>query len=196
MAAFVSSHRLIACLLAVAAAGCATTPPHSLSGAAGDSLKLCAGMGISNAPPADVHGAVIGYAPIVKIDGASLMRAPVEACLSSGFGPRKGGAGSFHDGVDLYTRAPAPIVAGGDGVVEAVQTLRGYGRTILIRHNKDVETRYAHLSSYARGLKAGARVRRGELIGYSGKTGNATAVHLHYEILIDGEPKNPITVSG
>lgn len=126
--------------------------------------------------------------------GKKLLRAPVAACVSSGFGPRRGGAGSFHHGVDLFTRGPSPVYAGGDGVIESVQTLRGYGKTVLITHGRGIKTRYAHLSEYARGLKSGARVSRGEMIGRTGRTGNATAIHLHYEILVDGRRQNPLTV--
>ncbi len=67
---------------------------------------------------------------------------------------------------------------------------------VLIRHEGGVKTRYGHLSSYARGLNAGTRVRRGDLIGHTGDSGNATAVHLHYEILINGKRRNPLTVGG
>lgn len=137
---------------------------------------------------------IINYQPQTYVRGQALYRAPVAACVSSGFGPRKGGASSFHKGVDLYTRGPTPVYAGGDGVIAAVATMSGYGRTIIIRHRKGVETRYAHLSEYASGLRAGARVRRGDFIGRTGRTGNATAVHLHYEVLVDGRRHNPLTV--
>ncbi len=126
--------------------------------------------------------------------GILLWRAPVNACVSSGFGPRNGGAGSFHHGVDLYTGRPSPVFAGGDGVIAAVKTLRGYGKTVFVDHGRGVETRYAHLSAYAPGVRRGARVRRGDLLGRTGDTGNATAVHLHYEILLDGQRHNPLTV--
>ncbi len=157
-------------------------------------LRLCAGMGISNAPAADRQRRILNFKPITNVKGVALTRTPVAACVSSGFGPRRGGAGSVHQGVDLYTRSPAPVYAGGAGVVEAAQTLRGYGRTVLIRHNGRVKTRYAHLSEFAAGLRRGARVRRGDIIGQTGRTGNATAVHLHYEIIVDGRPHDPLTV--
>jgi murein DD-endopeptidase MepM/ murein hydrolase activator NlpD len=161
-------------------------------------LRLCAGMGVSNAPAADSRGRIVNFEPVANVHGVVLTRAPVDACVSSGFGPRRGrgGRGSTHEGVDLYTRSPAPIYAAGDGVVESVATLNGYGRTVLIRHNGRVKTRYAHLSEYAPSLRRGARVRRGEVLGQTGRTGNATAVHLHYEILVDGRPQNPLTVGG
>lgn len=151
-------------------------------------------MNVSNAPRTDRSGHISNFQPTTNVAGVSLLRAPVSACVSSGFGLRKSGARQFHDGVDLFTRTPTRIYAGGDGIIGSIQTLRGYGRTILIRHNERVQTRYAHLSSYADGLRKGARVRKGQLIGLTGKTGNATAVHLHYEILVNGRPKNPLSV--
>lgn len=186
-------------LILTACAGlsaCASAPPPQGSGGpyASSSLSLC-GTNVSNAPAIDGRGRVIGYEPFVEIRGVRLARAPVAACLSSGFGPRPGGAENFHNGVDLYTRTPTLIRAAGDGVVVAVATLRGYGMTILIRHGRGVETRYAHLSEYAPGLREGARVEAGDYIGRTGETGNATAVHLHYEIIVDGRAVNPITVN-
>jgi murein DD-endopeptidase MepM/ murein hydrolase activator NlpD len=184
--------------LAATLAACTAAPPKPSpkisSAPAHSALKVCAGMGVSNAPKATSDGHIINYEGTTTVIGAKLMRAPVRGCLSSGFGPRRGGAGRMHKGVDLFTRTPGKIFAGGAGIVESVDTQRGYGRTILIRHNARVKTRYAHLSAYARGLSRGDKVRRGALIGYTGESGNATAVHLHYEVLVDGRPRNPMTV--
>lgn len=72
--------------------------------------------------------------------------------------------------------------------------MRGYGRTITIRHNDRVKTRYAHLSAYEQGLRPGDRIATGTLIGYTGDSGNATAIHLHYEIIVGGQARNPLTV--
>lgn len=179
-------------LLSVAA--CASAP-KPMAGAAADELRLCATQ-VSNAPTADRFRRILGYEPLAIIDGVPIARAPAAACVSSGFGPRRGGAGRHHDGVDLFTGSPSAVVAGGDGIIVAMDTLRGYGRTILIRHTDRLQTRYAHLSRYASGLSVGDRVARGEMIGATGRSGNATAVHLHYEILIDGAPQNPLSVGG
>lgn len=186
---------VVIALVVLMLAACATAPSQRAlpqSGAMGDGLQVCA-MSVSNAPQTDSRGRIIGYAPQTRINGETLYRAPVSACVSSGFGPRRGGASSFHEGVDLFTREPAPVYAGGDGVVEAVQSMRGYGKTIVIRHNRNLKTRYAHLSRYAAGLNPGDRVARGDYIGHTGSTGNATAVHLHYEIIANGRPRNPLT---
>lgn len=191
--------RMVAAVLAgLVAASCATTSsrPSPTPSNLGSTLSLCPGMRISNAPQTDAHGEVIGYSSLTAVHGVLLARAPVDACLSSGFGPRRGGASAFHYGVDLYTRTPAPVYAGGDGVIERIETRRGYGRTIVIRHRDGVETLYAHLSSYAQGLRRGARVRAGDIIGLTGDSGNASAIHLHYEIIVGGRQRNPLTIGG
>ena len=187
--------RVIAVFLTASLTACATAPaPDQRDAGISSSLTLCPGTHISNAPEIDQHRRIVNYSAQTRVGGTTLYRAPVNACVSSGFGPRRGGAGSFHSGVDLYTRSPAPIYAGGDGIIEAVETMRGYGKTVMIRHRTGLKTRYAHLSRYASGLRPGARVTRGDHIGHTGDTGNATAVHLHYEIISGGRARNPLTI--
>ena len=184
-----------AAVLIALASACATAPSSTVvSSAEFSSLALCSGVSISNAPATDNRNRIVQYDPQAYVRGKTLLRAPVKACVSSGFGPRRGGAGAFHHGVDLYPGRPEASVAGGDGVVETVGALRGYGKTVLISHGGGVKTRYAHLSAYAPGLKRGVRVAMGSPIGRTGATGNASAVHLHYEIMIDGKRHNPLTV--
>ena len=130
---------------------------------------------------------------MTRVSGATLARAPVRGCLSSGFGPRHDRAGT-HAGIDLSTRHPHPIYAAGAGVVESIGTINGYGKTVLIQHNARVKTRYGHLSSYDSKIHVGHKVRQGDVIGRTGKTGNATAVILHYEIIVDGAPRDPLSV--
>lgn len=197
MVALSRSLRLAFPALALALlAGCASAPPKGAraSGAFPQGLSVCAG-GVSNAPAADASGRLAGFDQLIVVRGNMLARAPVEACLSSGYGPRRGagGAGSFHHGLDLYTGAPKPVLAGGDGVIETAGQQRDYGNIVVIRHGAGVETRYAHLSSFAPGLRKGARVSAGDVIGMTGRTGNATAVHLHYEVRIDGRTLDPLT---
>ena len=68
---------------------------------------------------------------------------------------------------------------------------RGYGRTIRLRHPGGIETVYAHLSRFARGLQAGERVRQGDVIGHVGSTGMSTGPHLHYEVRVAGNAQDP-----
>jgi len=191
--------RLIICAAAAATlAACATAPPRSATTPRASSvsglLHLCSGSHIDNAPQVDRKNHIVGYKPFTRVSGVTLARAPVRgACLSSGFGPRHDRAGR-HAGIDLATKHKHAIYAGGDGVVEEMRVAGGYGKMILIRHNSRVQTRYGHLSSYARGLRPGDRVDLGDLIGQTGKTGNATGVILHYEIIVNGQARNPLTV--
>jgi murein DD-endopeptidase MepM/ murein hydrolase activator NlpD len=87
-----------------------------------------------------------------------------------------------------------PIMAAGDGVVEKAGRDSGYGNLVLLRHNGNYETAYAHMSRFANGIKLGARVHQGQVIGYVGMTGLATGPHLHYEIRIGGTQVNPLSV--
>lgn len=178
--------------LALAACATAPTPQGNLTNF-NQSMRVCPGH-VSNAPGMDSRRQIADYSAFTQVSGVTLARAPTNGCVSSGYGPRRGGAGSFHHGLDIFTNAPTPIYASGDGVVEEVKSARGYGRMVLIRHSTRVKTRYAHLSSYEQGLRPGDRVRKGMLIGYTGDTGNATAVHLHYEILVNDRARDPLTV--
>jgi murein DD-endopeptidase MepM/ murein hydrolase activator NlpD len=65
---------------------------------------------------------------------------------------------------------------------------------VVIKHGSNYSTLYAHLNNYARGLRNGSRVQQGEIIGYVGSTGLATGPHLHYEFLVNGVHRNPLTV--
>ncbi len=187
--------RIPAFATALALSACATTPQHGAAPSAAGSLSLCPGVSISNAPAVSDNREILSYTPFARVRGVTLARAPVNACVSSAYGPRSGGAGLFHEGVDLYTGSPRSVVSGGDGRIEAIRTQRGYGLTIEIRHARGVSTRYAHLSSVAPKLRAGMEVAAGEEIARTGRSGNATAVHLHYEILVDGRPRDPLRVS-
>ena len=128
----------------------------------------------------------------------TLMKTPINgARLSSGFGMRKHpikGFSAMHKGVDFGAPTGTPIFAAGDGVLEKVGWINGYGRYILIRHNSTYKTAYAHMSGWAKGIRRGARVYQGQIIGYVGSTGNSTGPHLHYEILINGRQVNPLKV--
>lgn len=124
-----------------------------------------------------------------------LLRTPIDgARISSGFGKRHHpilGYTKHHKGVDFAAPPGTPIMASGDGVVEKLGFWDAYGNYIRIRHNREIATAYAHLSRYAKGLKAGKRVAQGQIIGYVGSTGRATGPHLHYELIKGGVQINP-----
>ena len=83
-----------------------------------------------------------------------------------------------------------PVWATADGTVESAGYNGNYGNSVLVSHGYGISTRFGHLSRYA--VSAGQKVRRGQIIGYVGATGRATSSHLHYEILINGQPINPL----
>jgi murein DD-endopeptidase MepM/ murein hydrolase activator NlpD len=82
----------------------------------------------------------------------------------------------------------------GDGVVTSVKYEGAGGNTVRIKHNSVYSTAYLHLSKYATGLKAGQRVKQGEVIGYVGSTGRSTGPHLDFRVWKNGTPINPLTM--
>lgn len=95
-----------------------------------------------------------------------------------------------HRGLDMTAPKGAPVFATGDGVVSRADYSETYGLVIYIDHGYGYETRYAHLLKYE--LKLGQEVKRGQLVGYVGTTGQSEAYHLHYEVLHNGTQVNPI----
>lgn len=124
-----------------------------------------------------------------------LMKTPIDgARLSSGFGTRKHpilGYRRAHKGVDFAANRGTPIKAAGDGIVERANRYGSFGNYIRIRHANGYKTAYAHLHGFARGIRAGKRVRQGDIIGYVGTTGRSTGPHLHYEVHLNGNAVNP-----
>ncbi|QQR39444.1 M23 family metallopeptidase [Devosia rhizoryzae] len=100
----------------------------------------------------------------------------------------------LHTGVDLAARSGTPIYAAGDGVISYYKWQSGYGNKIEIEHVNGYETAYGHLSRFVDGLGPGSRVRQGQLIGYVGSTGQSTGPHLHFEIKINGNLVDPLSV--
>ena len=99
-----------------------------------------------------------------------------------------------HRGIDYAAPIGTPVKATADGAVVLAGSKSGYGKTIILRHGGRYSTVYAHLSRYARGIRAGRPVKQGQTIGYVGQTGLSTGPHLHYEFRIDGVHRNPLTV--
>jgi murein DD-endopeptidase MepM/ murein hydrolase activator NlpD len=117
---------------------------------------------------------------------------PVDGRLLSPFGHRDdpfSGAMAFHAGVDISAGMGTPVRATADGVVAQAETSSGYGKLIVIDHGNGFRTYYAHLSRYD--VVDGQEVRRGQIIGATGKTGRAVSPHLHYEVRMGGSPVNP-----
>ncbi len=100
----------------------------------------------------------------------------------------------YHKGVDLVAPINTKITSAGNGTVEYIGQKGGYGKYIKIKHNESYSTAYAHLNKFEKSLEVGSRVKLGQVIGYSGNTGNVTGPHLHYEVIFNGVPVNPIIV--
>jgi murein DD-endopeptidase MepM/ murein hydrolase activator NlpD len=128
----------------------------------------------------------------------SLLKTPVSgAKLTSGFGMRVHpllAYSKMHAGVDFGAPSGTPIHAAGDGVIAQAGRESGYGNVIEIKHNATYKTMYAHMRSFATGIRAGVRVNQGQVIGYVGTTGRSTGPHLHYEVRINDRPVNPTSI--
>ena len=124
----------------------------------------------------------------------SLMKTPINgARLSSNFGVRKHpilGYNKMHRGTDFAAPEGTPIMASGDGKIVRARWCGGGGNCIKIRHNSTYSTVYAHLKNFSRGIREGARVKQGQIIGYVGSTGMSTGPHLHYEVIFNGKKIN------
>jgi murein DD-endopeptidase MepM/ murein hydrolase activator NlpD len=99
-----------------------------------------------------------------------------------------------HLGVDYAASAGTPVRAVGDGVVRRANFSSSYGNVVEIGHSRGYASRYAHLRAFARGVRPGMRVKQGDLIGYVGATGLATAAHLHYEFHAGGKAVDPNSI--
>ncbi len=101
-----------------------------------------------------------------------------------------------HLGIDYAAPSGTPVVALGNGRVVDAGWHGGYGRLVKIKHNADYVTQYAHLSGYAKGIRAGARVSQGQVIGYVGASGLATGPHLDFRVQQSGRWVNPLALKG
>lgn len=91
-----------------------------------------------------------------------------------------------HEGTDYAAARGTPVLAAGDGVVLRAGWGGGYGNLVELRHANGITTRYGHLSGFARGVRAGGRVRQGDVVGFVGSSGLASGPHLHYEFRVNG----------
>jgi murein DD-endopeptidase MepM/ murein hydrolase activator NlpD len=124
----------------------------------------------------------------------SLMKTPINgARLSSSYGMRKHpilGYNKMHRGTDFAARSGTPIMASGSGTITRARWCGGGGNCVKIKHNSTYETIYAHMKSFARGIKEGKKIKQGQVIGYVGSTGLSTGPHLHYEVVVNGKKVN------
>lgn len=144
----------------------------------------------------DKSGKVDYFHPDGKSSRSFLMKTPLEnARLSSYYGRRKHpvlGYTRMHKGLDFGAPLGTPILAAGDGVVERASHFGSFGNYIRIGHRSGVQTIYAHLKGYAKGIKSGVKVEQGQVIGFLGATGKVRGRHLHYEIHKNGKAIDPL----
>ena len=122
-------------------------------------------------------------------------------CISQGFGcnsywfeqyePSCPYPNRIHTGIDIAGPWGTPIVAADTGIIYFYPGIYGYGNYIIIIHGNGYSTLYGHLSSYVRGLHSGQIITRGSVIAYEGSTGNSTGPHVHFEIRVNNQWKNP-----
>jgi murein DD-endopeptidase MepM/ murein hydrolase activator NlpD len=120
---------------------------------------------------------------------------PTEGIILSGFGMRYHPVLQYrrhHEGLDFRANVGNEIFATGNGVVKHAGLKGTYGRLLIIDHDYGYESYYAHLSSFAKNIKPGTKVKRGDLIGFTGQSGMVEGPHLHYEVHKDDEPIDPL----
>jgi len=147
----------------------------------------------------DSDGNASFFSPNGESMRKAFLRAPVDfRRISSEFNPQRVHplfkSTMPHRGIDYAAPIGTPVFAAGDGRIQIATRTEPNGNYIVIQHGEQFQTKYLHLSRFANGIKSGARVRQGEVIGYVGATGWATGPHLHYEFLVNGVHKNPRTV--
>ncbi len=169
-------------------------PPPDARPSSAQVLYVC-NYSASNAGALGPNGEALAFTPAIEAGAVVLWRNPTEgACLSSGFGWRGSatGGGRQHRGMDLANAHGGYIFSAADGVVTTAGTRGNYGLAVEIDHGSGVRTLYAHLSEILPGVTRGAPALAGVAIGRMGKTGNATGVHLHYEVTVNGQQVDPL----
>ena len=126
----------------------------------------------------------------------ALLQKPIkQARISSKFGIRMHPitrCKKMHKGVDYASRKGTPVLSAGDGIVQLVKYSSSYGKYIVIKHNNEYTTLYAHMSKFHPQINKGSRIKQGQVIGYVGNSGRTTGVHLHHEVRRHGIPINPV----
>ncbi len=145
-----------------------------------------------------------GQGSYFALDGRDIrktfLRSPLEfSRVSSGFTEARYHpimkTWTAHKGVDFAAPLGTKIKATADGVVEFAGVQGGYGNVVILRHPNRYTTLYAHMSGFARGIQAGAKVQQSEVIGYVGMTGLTTGPHVHFEFRLGGVHRDPMTVA-
>lgn len=145
-------------------------------------------------------GSVDFYDPDGNTSRKFLVRKPVraeDARLTSGYGVRYHpllNSRKMHTGVDWATDQGTPIFAAGNGTIDEVGRKGYYGNYIRIRHANGYQTAYGHMHHFAEGMEPGVKVRQGQVIGFVGSTGLSSGPHVHFEVLVNNQFVDPMTI--
>ncbi|RMF93462.1 MAG: M23 family metallopeptidase [Nitrospinota bacterium] len=147
----------------------------------------------ANRPPSSSHHPHRHASLVQQAEGLHFIW-PVRGKITSHYGRRQhpmgGHRGDFHSGIDIGVRRRTPVLAAEDGVVVDARYYGGYGRTVILSHKNGFKTLYAH--NHRLLVRKGQWVKQGEVIALSGNTGRSSGPHLHFEILKNGKPLNPL----
>lgn len=124
---------------------------------------------------------------VVAPSGSGVLGWPVSGPVTSGFGLRWG---RMHEGIDIAVGEGTPVRAAAAGMVIYANWMSGYGNLVVVDHGNGLSTAYAHNSSLA--VSAGQSVAAGEVVSYSGNTGNSTGPHVHFEVRVNGSAVDPL----
>ncbi len=124
---------------------------------------------------------------IAASSGSGVLGWPVSGPVTSGFGARWG---RMHEGIDIAVGEGTPVRAAAAGTVIYAGWMSGYGNLVVVDHGNGLSTAYAHNSSLATAV--GQAVAAGEIVSYSGNTGNSTGPHVHFEVRVNGSPVDPL----
>jgi murein DD-endopeptidase MepM/ murein hydrolase activator NlpD len=137
---------------------------------------------------ARIRAAQQASAPVVvPPSGNGLLAWPVSGPVTSGFGPRWG---RMHEGIDIAVPLGTPVRAAAAGTVIYAGWLGGYGNLVVVDHGGGLSTAYAHNSSFASSV--GQAVAAGQVVSYSGSTGNSRGPHVHFEVRVNGSAVDPL----
>ena len=125
--------------------------------------------------------------PIVPPSGSGILGWPVSGSVVSGFGMR---SGTMHEGIDITASSGTPVRSSAGGSVIYAGWLGGYGNLVVVDHGGGLSTAYAHNSSLASSV--GQSVAAGQVIAYSGNTGNSSGPHVHFEVRVNGSAVDPL----
>ena len=137
----------------------------------------------------EVNGAVEDRLLLLR---STPMISPVRGVINSGFGFRRDpitGQRSHHDGIDISADRGQPVFATADGIVVRAERAGNLGRAVYLVHRFGYETRFGHLSKIL--VEEGQEIRRGDTLGWVGNSGRATGYHLHYEVRLSGDTRDP-----